>query len=1157
MDHNSFLLIKEKIIDTDKLINKCQSLQEQLEAYQKDQAKQQMELKILENENALLSSEKRKIEAEISQKTEEFRGYENSMRQFTAKITEYEKLHEKDLATIKEMKEERDSAASEKRKVNRRERKSVKARSKGTQTELIVQVDNNSRIIIPSHHIGSRQRRRSQATSRSDPNEGTTELRCVTPTRSLVAPEAATFDSSCSEDDNDTGGEEDITEKEMAWLTQLSEQPSVTSSHDITNTDSELDDSFLLPYSMTEMSISPLPPTPCTRLNDNTTAVSGDEGDISMVEECRDVLQDDGDCWSPAGIEQATLFSSLDLDSTTEQSSGTLEPPIQGKQERDSKELPLQGIQELQKQELPSQGTQELPSQGTQELPLPGTQELLLQQMQEFPLQGTQNESPCEQSSSQVDYSVHQPLSKDFPSLLVTNSSNSESANSEAGIPEVSILEASQSETASPIIDFSSQQQTTVNASSSGVHSSAIVGKSPRVEVSKLPVEIRRSPSFEAPELVISVSPSSVVDVTAKLPVVDSPVEVTKELSFENDQSSESIPVFVSQAPTGLTSPVALRPNTEASSKRDLLGEDQVVKEKSTKKLNEYDVSGDKNRFIVAPRHTSSPLKKRKQRQLVDAEFSLSIAERTRSRAKGDGQSVSSFLKKPVKRESRELNRLVVDMNGYERITKNNIQRKRKSLNKFRKINVKKCRDDIDCTGDNSVNFEPQQEQQQQQSSSQVNNRFTEPKLSNGQLKLPQTDKDDLSCGSKSEGEIESEEDDELDSTVTSTSDPTLVPEPSTPPDSPVLPSPCTEATTMSSLPGIRKDTQHVMSITSFSETGDMDTELSEDVFKPHRNLLEETALPGWLEWGLKEEEDASKCSLQRSYMRTQQKKNRDNRNKHQFIIRSIQQKLMDYILTNLERMFLNKLDFDNVVNMFADPRNVNDVEELAIGLKKFILEAFHPSFEVVSLKLKERCNKAVCHNAKLFPHYKPLDENFHAVMLKFEARLVAMVVVLERHNPKFKNMIGYIAEILCQAVMTSLEDNRSDVHKQCALIRVLSGISRAGGLLHYMQQFCLDLISAERPLTINQLPMLQSVVGVWPLVLSRKIDAKLYVMKEILPDVLEQQMLPHTVEVVTCYLISRQDPQGFTHLLFKTFISFCKWQPHVHEFVLMSRIFS
>ena len=43
-------------------------------------------------------------------------------------------------------------------------------------------------------------------------------------------------------------------------------------------------------------------------------------------------------------------------------------------------------------------------------------------------------------------------------------------------------------------------------------------------------------------------------------------------------------------------------------------------------------------------------------------------------------------------------------------------------------------------------------------------------------------------------------------------------------------------------------------------------------------------------------------------------------------------------ILTNLERMFLNKLDFDNVVNMFADPRNVNDVEELAIGLKKVFI---------------------------------------------------------------------------------------------------------------------------------------------------------------------------------------------------------------------------
>jgi len=211
-----------------------------------------------------------------------------------------------------------------KKKENRRERKSVKARSKGTQTELIVQVDNNCRIIIPSHHLGGRQRRRSQATSRSDPNEDMTELRCVTPTRPLVAPEAATLDSSCSEDDSDSGGE-DITEKEMTWLTQLSEQPSVTSSHDITNTDSELDDSFLLPNSTTEMAISPLPPTPCAQLNNNTAATNSDEEDVSMVEEGHDMLQGDGNCWSPAEPEVDQVFSSHGLDNTVvqnDQSSG-------------------------------------------------------------------------------------------------------------------------------------------------------------------------------------------------------------------------------------------------------------------------------------------------------------------------------------------------------------------------------------------------------------------------------------------------------------------------------------------------------------------------------------------------------------------------------------------------------------------------------------------------------------------------------------------------------------------------------------------------------------------------------------------------------------------------------------------------------------------
>lgn len=388
-------------------------------------------------------------------------------------------------------------------------------------------------------------------------------------------------------------------------------------------------------------------------------------------------------------------------------------------------ELPLQGKQKQNSKELLSQETQKMPLQ--QELPLQGMQEQPLQESQELPLQGTQIEktkSPLVQSgsqieaqsssqnkeaksSSQIDHLVHQH--KELPTVLVTDS---ESANVEAeGAPEVSVLESSHSSsaetTSSPIssIDISNQQQTTVNKISDNYSTANMhVGKSHN---SNLPVEIRRSPSLEAPELVISVSPGisshklPVVEVTAKLPVVSNPVEVTKEVTIdgENDQSSESIPVFVSEAPTGLTSPVALRPNIEGSSKRDLLDdEDEVIKEKSPKKPNKNNVTGDKNHFIVAPRHTSKPLKKRKQRQSVDAEFSLSIAERTRSRAKGGGQSASSILKKTAKRESRELNRLVVDMNGYD-VPKNNMHRKRKSLNKFRKANVKKCRSNIDGIG--------------------------------------------------------------------------------------------------------------------------------------------------------------------------------------------------------------------------------------------------------------------------------------------------------------------------------------------------------------------------------------------------------------------------------------------------------------------------
>ena len=113
--------------------------------------------------------------------------------------------------------------------------------------------------------------------------------------------------------------------------------------------------------------------------------------------------------------------------------------------------------------------------------------------------------------------------------------------------------------------------------------------------------------------------------------------------------------------------------------------------------------------------------------------------------------------------------------------------------------------------GNNSINFEPQQQhlqQQQKHCSIQNDDRFTTtPKPSNGQSKPLQTDKDNLSCGSKSEGEIESEEDDELDSTITLKPDDISVPEPLTPPNYyPALPSHSTEATTVSSLPGIRED---------------------------------------------------------------------------------------------------------------------------------------------------------------------------------------------------------------------------------------------------------------------------------------------------------------------------------------------------------------
>ena len=83
---------------------------------------------------------------------------------------------------------------------------------------------------------------------------------------------------------------------------------------------------------------------------------------------------------------------------------------------------------------------------------------------------------------------------------------------------------------------------------------------------------------------------------------------------------------------------------------------------------------------------------------------------------------------------------------------------------------------------------------------------------------------------------------------------------------------------------------------------------------------------------------------------------------------------------------------------------------------------------------------------------------------------------------------MGCVADTLRCTLFVSLEDNNIDVHKQCSLIRVITAISRSVGKVDFMQRLCLDLISLSRPLKISQLPLLQAVAGVWPLVLARKV---------------------------------------------------------------------
>lgn len=152
--------------------------------------------------------------------------------------------------------------------------RSLKARSKQTQTELLVQMDDNSKIIIPSFSLSRQRRRRSSQAASSSTNNEARELVCKTPTIMLTPAErASTPKSSCSEENDNSDGE-DITETEMPWLTEIMEQPVDPPFCDVTQSESELDDAndnLLLPYNTMDVSISPLPPTPSMNLDEEGT----------------------------------------------------------------------------------------------------------------------------------------------------------------------------------------------------------------------------------------------------------------------------------------------------------------------------------------------------------------------------------------------------------------------------------------------------------------------------------------------------------------------------------------------------------------------------------------------------------------------------------------------------------------------------------------------------------------------------------------------------------------------------------------------------------------------------------------------------------------------------------------------------------------------
>ena len=196
-------------------------------------------------------------------------------------------------------------------------------------------MSDDSKIIIPSFQLNCRQRRRrsSQTVSKSTDNEAR-ELICRTPTIVLPPAErASTPKSSCSEAEGSSGGE-DITENEMPWLTEITEQPVVTPLCNVTHSESELDDSndnFLLPYNTMDMSISPLPPTPSMNLDNETpknaidtsldTSTQSDHhlSDSGLLKECHlcsdsSVVHDD----DKERVEESTLISSHQLTDDSE-----------------------------------------------------------------------------------------------------------------------------------------------------------------------------------------------------------------------------------------------------------------------------------------------------------------------------------------------------------------------------------------------------------------------------------------------------------------------------------------------------------------------------------------------------------------------------------------------------------------------------------------------------------------------------------------------------------------------------------------------------------------------------------------------------------------------------------------------------------------------